>query len=111
MVSAYNILGGEGVRPRAANDVARLGADRELVSIQLLRRLHDADDRLPDGTLRSLPSIVQGGVDKVDSAAERRNDGFGVVLIGFLRSLTEVSTYAQRGNRPPLCFAKERCLL
>ena len=60
---------------RARRQEAGLGADHDLIALQLAQRRADA-------ALRPLVAVVDGGIEQVDAAFARGDQRVGVCLVG-----------------------------
>ena len=68
MHAAHHIFGLQEVGDGAGSEEAGLGADHDLVALQLAQSRADA-------RVRPLVPVVDGGVEEVDAAARRRRSG------------------------------------
>src|SRR5436309_8320244 len=103
-VFAEKIFVGIGRHCSIWRQVAALGAHDDFVTIETFR------GKLPDGradtALAALKPVVNGGVDHVDAALDRRDGRCGIALIGFCVRLSEVGADSDRGEHHSLRFSK-----
>src|SRR5207248_11221127 len=103
-VFAEKIFVGIGGHRTIRCQVAVLGAHDDFVTIEAFR------GKLPDGradtALAALKPVVNGGVDHVDAALDRRDGRCGIALIGFYVRLPEVGADSDGSEHHYVCISK-----
>ena len=93
-------------RHGAGSQKAGLGCDDQLVAADVART-EEFFERGTDRPFRTLMAIVDGGVEKIDTPANRGHDGFVIGAIGCLVYVPEISAETEARYLNVLNSSKE----